>query len=64
MVIEDLIPKALLAALEQEQKSLVYVDGSWATVANSSLLINSNLVEINQKLDQLLEKAQNPDKKF
>lgn len=64
MNIEDLIPKALLAALEEKDVALVHTTEGWITIPNSSLLINSNLTVISQKLDQLLAREEDKDKKF
>lgn len=66
MAIEDLIPKALLAQLEQEDKSLVHTKDGWITVPSSSLLMDGTLITINERLARIEEVVNQltEDKKF
>lgn len=58
MRIEDLIPKALLQALEQEGKSLVNTPEGWITVDTSAIQLSTTLPLVNQKLDIIISLLQ------
>lgn len=53
MNIEDLIPKALLTALEQEGKSLVNTPEGWITVDTSAIQLSTTLPLVLEKLEQI-----------
>lgn len=54
MKIEDLIPKALLDSLQEQDLALVHSKEGWVTLPTSSLLINGDLKEVKEKLDAIL----------
>lgn len=57
MVIEDLIPKALLTALEQEGKSLVHTPEGWITVDTAAIQLSNTLPLVLERLNQILEEV-------
>lgn len=57
MSIEDLIPKALLTALEQEGKSLVHTPEGWITVDTAAIQLSNTLPLVLERLDQILEEV-------
>lgn len=58
MAIEDLIPKALLQALEQEGKSLVHTPEGWITVDTSAIQLSTTLPLVNEKLEDIVNLLQ------
>lgn len=57
MAIEDLIPKALLTALEQEGKSLVHTPEGWITVDTSAIQLSTTLPLVLERLNQIYEEV-------
>lgn len=57
MAIEDLIPKALLTALEQEDKSLVHTPDGWITIDNSAIQLSTTLPFVLEKLNAIYEEV-------
>lgn len=57
MAIEDLIPKALLQALEQEGKSLVHTPDGWITVDTSAIQLSNTLPLVLEKLEQIYKEV-------
>lgn len=57
MAIEDLIPKALLTALEQEGKSLVHTPEGWITVDTAIIQLNTTLPFVLEKLNAIYEEV-------
>lgn len=53
--IEDLIPNALLRALEQEGKSLVHTPEGWITVDSATIQLSNTLPLVNEKLETITE---------
>lgn len=56
--IEDLIPNALLRALEQEGKSLVNTPQGWMTVDSATIQLSNTLPLVNEKLETITELLQ------
>lgn len=55
--IEDLIPNALLRALEQEGKSLVHTPQGWITVDSATIQLSNTLPLVFEKLEQIYEEV-------
>lgn len=53
MLIEDLIPKALLAQLEQEGKSLIHTPEGWITVDTAAIQLSTTLPLVLEKLEAI-----------
>lgn len=62
MAIEDLIPKALLTALEQEGKSLVHTPEGWITVDTAAIQLSNTLPLVLERLDQILEEVRKDER--
>lgn len=59
MEITDLVPKALLSRLEEEQKSLVYYNDGWTIIPNNTIILLGGVGDtINFKLDMILQKLE------
>lgn len=55
--IEDLIPNALLRALEQEGKSLVNTPEGWITVDTAAIQLSNTLPLVLEKLNAIYEEV-------